>query len=61
MKPRSRAATSVVVPRLLKVEVNSEKDLEQADDIPEMKKKGGLVVPLLQREAMCITFGFKIF
>jgi len=51
----------VVVPRLLKVEVNSEKDLEQADDIPEMKKKGGLVVPLLQREAMCITFGFKIF
>jgi hypothetical protein len=29
------------------------------DDIPEMKKKGGLLVPMLQREAMCITLGFR--
>jgi len=29
-----------------------------ADNVPDtMKKKGGLIVPLLQREAMCITFG----
>jgi hypothetical protein len=31
-------------------------DISECSDIPEMKKKGGLMVPMLQREALCITF-----